>query len=100
MVVGRAQLRDNPVRRQRRVIARRDEEKPMVDPEETAREHLAEVIADLSRPEAYPYPVDVVEIEETHASVVFLAGGFVYKVKKPVDFGFLDFSTLERRRFF
>jgi aminoglycoside phosphotransferase family enzyme/predicted kinase len=72
----------------------------MVDPEEAARDHLSRIIADLSRPEAYPDPVDVVELEETHASAVFLAGDYVYKVKKPVDFGFLDFSTLERRRFF
>lgn len=72
----------------------------MVDPEEAARDHLSRIIADLSRPEAYPDPVDTVELEETHASAVFLAGDLVYKVKKPVDFGFLDFSTLERRRFF
>jgi aminoglycoside phosphotransferase family enzyme/predicted kinase len=37
---------------------------------------------------------------ETHISWVLLAGGFAYKIKKPVDLGFLDFSTLERRRFF
>ncbi len=37
---------------------------------------------------------------ETHISSVLLAGGFAYKIKKPVDLGFLDFSTLERRRHF
>lgn len=72
----------------------------MVDPEEAARDHLSRIIADLSRPEAYPDPVDTIELEETHASAVFLTSDFVYKVKKPVDFGFLDFSTLERREFF
>lgn len=72
----------------------------MVDPDEAARDHLARIIADLSRPEAYPDPVDAIELVETHASAVFLAGDLVYKIKKPVDFGFLDFSTLERRRFF
>jgi aminoglycoside phosphotransferase family enzyme/predicted kinase len=51
----------------------------------------------LSRPEAYPHAVEQVELRQTHISWVFLAGAYAYKVKKPVDFGFLDFSTLERR---
>lgn len=72
----------------------------MVDVEANAREHTARLIADLDRAEAYPYPVDAIALEETHASLAFLAGDYVYKVKKPVDFGFLDFSTLERRKFF
>lgn len=46
----------------------------------------------------YDHPVDHVELIETHISWVFLAGDFAYKVKKPVDFGFLDFSTLARRK--
>ena len=37
-------------------------------------------------------------MRQTHISVVFLAGPYVYKVKKPVDLGFLDFGTLARRR--
>ena len=37
---------------------------------------------------------------ETHISTVILAGAHAYKLKKPVDFGFVDFSTLERRRYF
>jgi hypothetical protein len=41
-----------------------------------------------------------VELVETHISYLFLTGAFVYKVKKPVDFGFLDFTTLEKRRHF
>jgi aminoglycoside phosphotransferase family enzyme/predicted kinase len=41
-----------------------------------------------------------VALVETHISWVLLAGEFAYKIKKPVDFGFLDFSTLARRRFF
>ncbi|HSO82938.1 AAA family ATPase [Thiocapsa sp.] len=52
----------------------------------------------LMRPDAYPHPVDAVERIETHISHVFLAGAFAYKLKKPIDLGFLDFSTLERRR--
>lgn len=72
----------------------------MIDQEATVREHVARLIADLSRSEAYPYAVELVALEETHISLAFLAGDFVYKVKKPVNFGFLDFSTLEQRRFF
>lgn len=41
-----------------------------------------------------------VEVRRTHASVVFLVGDRAYKLKRPVDYGFLDFTTLERRRFF
>ena len=51
-------------------------------------------------PSFYPHPVERVELVQTHISWVFLAGSFVYKVKKPVDFGFLDFTTLEKRRFY
>ncbi len=56
------------------------------------------LVTALLDPAAYPHPVDRVERVETHISWVFLAGEFAYKVKKPVDFGFLDFSTLEKRR--
>ena len=37
------------------------------------------------------------EVRQTHISVVFLAGPYAYKVKKPVDLRFLDFTTLEKR---
>jgi aminoglycoside phosphotransferase family enzyme/predicted kinase len=47
---------------------------------------------------AYPHPVGPIRLVETHISWVFLTGEYVYKVKKPVDLGFLDFSTLDRRR--
>lgn len=52
----------------------------------------------LLTPGAYPHPVDSVQLVQTHISFVLLAGDFVYKFKKPVDFGFLDFSTLEKRK--
>jgi aminoglycoside phosphotransferase family enzyme/predicted kinase len=58
---------------------------------------LADLLEALSRPEAYPHPVDQVEVRQTHISAVFLAGPHVYKVKKPVTLGFLDFATLEKR---
>jgi aminoglycoside phosphotransferase family enzyme/predicted kinase len=62
-------------------------------------EHEA-LIAALLRPAAYPEPVGRVERIDTHISTVLLAGGFAYKIKKPVDLGFLDFTSLERRRLF
>lgn len=58
---------------------------------------LETLIAALSRPEAYLHPVDKVEVIQTHISVVFLAGPFAYKIKKPVNLGFVDFSTREKR---
>jgi aminoglycoside phosphotransferase family enzyme/predicted kinase len=61
---------------------------------------LSQLIEALSDPTAYPYPVKAVEVRQTHISAVFLAGPYAYKVKKPVNPGFLDFSTLEKRRHF
>jgi aminoglycoside phosphotransferase family enzyme/predicted kinase len=58
------------------------------------------LIEALKRPECYPHPVDRIELIETHLSRVFLTGKYVYKIKKPLDLGFADFSTLERRRRF
>jgi aminoglycoside phosphotransferase family enzyme len=54
----------------------------------------------LESGDAYPHHVDSVRVEETHISEVFLTGPFAYKVKKPVDLGFLDFTTLEKRKHF
>jgi hypothetical protein len=61
---------------------------------------LEDILEVLSNPRAYPHEPQAVEVIQTHISVVFLAGDLVYKVKKPVDFGFLDFSTLEKRRYY
>ncbi len=58
---------------------------------------LLEAVAD---PAFYPHGPESVEVRHTHISVVALAGPLVYKVKKPVDFGFLDFTSLEKRRHF
>jgi uncharacterized protein len=57
------------------------------------------LIAALLDPRAYAHPVDRVGHIETHISHVLLAGDFAYKLKKPLDLGFVDFSTLERRHF-
>lgn len=60
---------------------------------------MSELISALLRPESYPHPVQHVRLIETHISWVLLAGEFAYKLKKPLNLGFLDFSTLDRRRF-
>ena len=52
----------------------------------------------LMRPGVLPDSTGGVELIETHISWVFLAGEYAWKLKKPLDLGFLDFSTLERRR--
>ena len=61
---------------------------------------MQDLIDELSRPDAYPHPVGDVEVCQTHISVVFLAGDYAYKLKKPLDLGFVDYSTLARRRHF
>jgi aminoglycoside phosphotransferase family enzyme/predicted kinase len=57
----------------------------------------AQLVEALSDPAFYDHPVDEVRFLQTHISSVFLTGDFVYKLKKPVNFGFLDFSTVELR---
>ncbi|WP_406830653.1 AAA family ATPase [Pedococcus sp. KACC 23699] len=54
-------------------------------------------VAGAAQPAVLP-PAAAAEVRETHSAVVLLCGEFAYKVKKPVDLGFLDFSTAERRR--
>ena len=62
--------------------------------------HADPLIAALHQSGRYPGAVGAVSLLETHISWVLLAGEFAYKIKKPVNFGFLDFSTLEARRTF
>lgn len=59
-----------------------------------------DVVEALKDPDVYDEEVKNIELLQTHISFVFLTGDYVYKVKKPVDFGFLDFTTLENRKFF
>jgi len=54
----------------------------------------------LLNPEIYPDHPRTIKFIETHISLLFLTGNHVYKVKKPVDFGFLDFTSLEKRKYF
>lgn len=59
---------------------------------------LARLIECLSDQAAYPDPVGPVEVRQTHISAVFLVGDYVYKIKKPVNYGFVDFETLTKRK--
>jgi aminoglycoside phosphotransferase family enzyme/predicted kinase len=59
-----------------------------------------QLVQRMLEPSFYDHPVTGVELVETHISWIFLAGQFAYKLKKPVNFGFLDFSTLAKRRYF
>lgn len=62
---------------------------------------LPPLVTHLLQPESYPHPVKTpIELIQTHVSYVFLTGDRVYKLKKPVNFGFLDYSTLEKRQEF
>ncbi len=56
-----------------------------------------DLLAALQSPDGYPYRPERIELVQTHISIVALAPPYVYKVKKPVDFDFLDFSTLDER---
>ena len=56
-----------------------------------------EVVAFLRDPASYPPGAAPVEIVETHGSLVFLAGGYAYKLKRAVKYAYLDFSTLALR---
>ncbi len=62
--------------------------------------NLPEYLEHLLQPESYPHPVDKVQLVQTHISFVTLAGDYVYKWKKPVNFGFVDFSSLAKRKFY
>lgn len=57
------------------------------------------IVQALHDPSCYPHPVGQVRHIETHISHVLLTGQFAYKIKKPLNLGFLDFSTLDKRRF-
>jgi len=58
------------------------------------------VIEALKNPSVYDEEVAYVKLLQTHISYVFLTGRYAYKIKKPVNFGFLDFTTLEKRKFY
>lgn len=62
---------------------------------------LPPLVQQMLQPDFYPHAVQTpVQLLQTHISYVFLTGDFAYKVKKPTQFGLLDFSTLEQRAYF
>jgi aminoglycoside phosphotransferase family enzyme/predicted kinase len=62
---------------------------------------LPPLIQQMQQPGFYPHPVtEPIQLIQTHISYILLTGEYAYKVKKPMNFGFLDFSTLEKRQHF
>ena len=61
---------------------------------------LPPVVEVLLKPQAYPHKPQKIELVQTQMSFIFLTGEYVYKVKKPVNLGYLDYTTLEKRHFF
>ena len=61
---------------------------------------LPSIVKALLKSQSYPYKPQKIELIQTQMSFVFLTGDYVYKVKKPVNLGYLDYTTLEKRRFF
>ncbi len=59
-----------------------------------------ELLTFMNNPGSYPHKPASVELVQTHISYVFIAGDVVYKIKKPVNFGFLDFTDLAKRKFY
>jgi len=64
------------------------------------QENLPDYIVHFMKPESHDPPVTGVQLIQTHISYVLVLDQDVYKFKKPVDFGFLDFSTLDKRAYF
>ncbi|MDH3349236.1 MAG: hypothetical protein OEM02_14190 [Desulfobulbaceae bacterium] len=63
-----------------------------------SNENLPDFIEALRSPAIYEHKAEDISLVQTHISYVLLAGEYVYKLKKPVNFGFLDFSSLEKRK--
>jgi aminoglycoside phosphotransferase family enzyme len=61
---------------------------------------LPSTVEALLKPQAYPHKPPKIELVQTQMSFIFLTGEYVYKIKKPVNLGYLDYTTLEKRHFF
>lgn len=61
---------------------------------------MALMIEDLNKKTAFPEPTDEIKLIQTHISIVYVCDNYVYKIKKSVNFGFLDFSTLKKRKYY
>jgi aminoglycoside phosphotransferase family enzyme/predicted kinase len=96
---GQARDRSTSGGRARQQPARRGGGAPQAQ-DQTASGAQERLIAFLESPKSYPHNPAGVRSLQTHISWVFIASPLVFKVKKPVNLGFLDFSTLEKRRYF
>ena len=61
---------------------------------------LPSIVKALLKSQAYPHKPQKIELVQTQMSFILLTGEYVYKIKKPVDLGYLDYTTLEKRHFF
>jgi aminoglycoside phosphotransferase family enzyme len=61
---------------------------------------LPPIVKALLESQAYPHKSQEIELVQTQMSYIFLTGEYVYKIKKPVNLGYLDYTTLEKRHFF
>ncbi|MDI6806283.1 MAG: hypothetical protein QMD14_00510 [Candidatus Aenigmarchaeota archaeon] len=61
---------------------------------------MVDIVTALMNPKSYDEPTKKIRLMQTHISWIFLTGRYAYKVKKPVNFGFCNFSTLAKRKFF
>ena len=62
---------------------------------------ISTLINQLQNPNSYPHTIQTpIKVIQTHISAIFLTGDYAYKIKKPIDFGFLDYSNLEKRQHF
>ena len=62
-------------------------------------QNQVQLIQQLQNPARYDHPVTNIEVVETHISWLILTGHYVYKIKKSLNLGFLDYSSLEKRHF-
>ena len=63
-------------------------------------DNIDRLITRMQQPDFYPHAVAEIQLIQTHASLIFLTGEYAYKIKKSVDYGFLDYSTLDKRKHF
>ena len=62
---------------------------------------IEQLTAQMQQPNFYPHAVaENIQLVQTHASLVFLTGEYAYKIKKSVNYGFLNYSTLDKRKYF
>src|SRR5881392_2108251 len=83
-----------------RDLSRTKHRQPRNDRDSQTLSESKELVDFLASPALYPHRPAEVRVIQTHISWVFIASPFVFKVKKPMELGFLDFSTLEKRRHF